>query len=197
MRLLCAVTSILLVHLLASGNLAAQEHPPSGGSTPEGGASQVAATEAQPSRTARAAMKNGSGATIGDAQLRQTPNGILLKVDLRGIEPGIHAVHIHETGRCEPPGFQSAGGHFAARGREHGFLDRSGPHAGDLPNAHVLADRNVSFEYFVPDLTLEGGTAGLLDGDGAALVVHADADDYHTDPAGAAGDRIACGVIMR
>lgn len=148
--------------------------------------------------TARAAFKDAAGATVGDATLRQTANGVLLKVDLRGVKPGIHAFHIHETGQCTAPSFESAGGHFASQKRQHGFLDAGGPHAGDLPNVHVLESGDVSFEYFVEDVTLSGGNgASLLDTDGSALVMHAGSDDYHTDPAGAAGARLACGVIMQ
>ena len=147
---------------------------------------------------ARAAMRDSSGRTVGEAVLTQTPNGVLLKVDLRGVEAGVHAIHIHQTGRCDPPTFESANGHFAPDTNEHGFLDERGPHAGDLPNIHVPESGSVSFEYLVDRVTLHGGRPGsLLDADGAALVMHAEPDDYQTDPAGAAGDRLVCGVIMR
>jgi Cu-Zn family superoxide dismutase len=157
---------------------------------------ELAAGNQEETMTARAAIEDASGATVGDAILRQTPNGVLLKVDLRGVMPGIHAFHIHDTGRCEPPTFQSAGGHFAPDGREHGFFDKAGPHAGDLPNAHVLANGDLSFEYIVPRVTLTPGPS-LFDDNGSALVFHSEPDDYRTDPAGDAGDRIACGEIMR
>jgi Cu-Zn family superoxide dismutase len=135
---------------------------------------------------------------VGDALLRQTPNGVLLTVHLRDLPPGIHGFHIHETGRCEPPTFESSSGHFDAAGRKHGIFDAAGPHAGDLPNVHVPEGGKVSLEYFVGGVSLDAGrTSSLLGGDGAALVMHRGADDYRTDPAGGAGDRIACGVIMR
>jgi Cu-Zn family superoxide dismutase len=92
--------------------------------------------------------------------------------------------------------FESAGGHEAPQGKQHGFLDEAGPHAGDLPNIHVLESGNISFEYYVDRLTLAQGTpASLLDQDGSALAMHAGADDYHTNPAGNAGERLVCGVI--
>lgn len=148
--------------------------------------------------TARGSMKNTSGATVGDATLQETPHGVLLKVDLRGVQPGVHAFHIHETGRCEPPAFESAGGHFAPGGRQHGILNPDGPHAGDLPNVHVLTGGDVSFEYFVSHVTLRTGQRdSLLDADGSALVMHEGADDYRTDPAGDAGSRLVCGVIIQ
>ena len=147
--------------------------------------------------TARAALVDGSGKTIGDAVLKETPNGVLLQVDLASAEAGAHAFHIHETGRCDRPTFESAGGHFAPGGAEHGLFDPKGPHAGDLPNVHVPADGRLSFEYLVPRVTLGPGDRSLLDSDGSALVMHRDRDDYTSDPAGNAGDRIVCGVIMR
>ena len=147
--------------------------------------------------TARAALIDASGKTIGEALLRETPNGVLLQVDLASADAGAHAFHIHETGRCERPTFESAGGHFAPGTAEHGLLDANGPHAGDLPNVHVPADGRLSFEYLVPRVTLRPGDRSLLDADGSALVMHRDRDDYTSDPAGDAGDRIMCGVIMR
>jgi len=129
--------------------------------------------------------------------LRETPNGVLLKVDLRHIEAGVHALHVHAVGKCERPDFTSAGGHWAPEGRQHGILDPKGPHAGDLPNVHVFAAGKASVELFLKEVRLGAGTHPLLDADGAALVLHAGEDDYHTNPAGDAGDRIACGVIAR
>jgi Cu-Zn family superoxide dismutase len=146
---------------------------------------------------ARAALKNSSGGTVGSARLRETPNGLWLRVDLRGLPAGTHALHIHETGRCEPPTFESAGGHFAPGQSQHGFLDAGGPHAGDLPNIHMPGEGQLSIELFVHQVVLTLGGQSLLDADGAALVVHAGEDDYSSEPAGAAGDRIACGVIMQ
>jgi Cu-Zn family superoxide dismutase len=142
-------------------------------------------------------LVNASGRTVGDAYMEESPNGVLIKVDLREAEPGIHGFHIHEKGRCEAPTFESAGDHFAPGGNEHGFLSADGPHAGDLPNAHVLVSGATSFEHFLEGVTLRPGERSLLDADGSALVMHGDADDYRTDPGGKSGDRIACGVIMR
>ena len=148
-------------------------------------------------RTAMAALIDSQGRSVGEARLQQTPNGILLKIDLREVTPGIHAVHLHQVGRCEGPTFESAGGHVAAEGRQHGFLNNGGPHAGDLPNLEVPSTRQLSVEYLVKDVTLGSGAGSLLDGDGAAVVIHASRDDYASDPAGNSGDRIACGPIRR
>jgi Cu-Zn family superoxide dismutase len=153
--------------------------------------------ESASSETASAAIVNARGATVGEAFLRETPNGVLLDVDLRNVEPGVHAFHVHEAGKCEAPDFKSAGGHWAPAGRKHGILNEQGPHAGDLPNVHVLGDGKLSFELFLKDARIAAGPHPMLDRDGAALVLHKGNDDYRTDPAGEAGDRIACGVIVR
>ena len=129
---------------------------------------------------------------IGEVEVRQTPNGVLVHAELRELPPGTHAFHLHETGKCEPP-FKSAGSHFAPDETRHGFHAAEGPHAGDLPNVFVPDSGEVRFEAFAAKAKLDE----LLDDDGAAVVVHAEADDYRTDPAGAAGDRIACAVLKR
>jgi Cu-Zn family superoxide dismutase len=147
--------------------------------------------------TAHASLRSATGQAVGSVLLRDTPNGILLKVDLTAAEPGAHGFHIHETGRCEAPAFQSAGGHYAGGGSEHGLIDTPRPHAGDLPNVHVPQDGRLSFEVLAPGVTLREGARSLFDSDGSALVLHRNPDDYASEPAGNAGDRIACGVIER
>jgi Cu-Zn family superoxide dismutase len=145
---------------------------------------------------ARASIKNAKGQAVGTARLTSTPNGVLLEADLNGLPAGEHALHVHETGRCEPPQYTSAGDHFSPQRKRHGFLDPEGPHAGDLPNIHVQAAA-LTIEYLIDGVTLQGGANALLDRDGAAIVVHAEPDDYRTDPAGNGGNRIACGVIEK
>jgi Cu-Zn family superoxide dismutase len=147
--------------------------------------------------SAHATLKTAAGVAIGLASLRQTPHGVLLNVDLHGAPAGIHAFHIHDVGSCEVPTFKSAGGHFAPAGHQHGFFNEAGPHAGDLPNVHIPTSGDLSFENLVDHATLAGGSQSLLDQNGSALVMHRDADDYRTNPAGNAGDRVACGVITR
>lgn len=145
---------------------------------------------------ASATLIDSSGRAVGQARLRQTEHGVLLQLDLTNATPGIHALHIHETGRCDRPTFESAGGHFAPGGRAHGFFDPKGPHAGDLPNIHVPASLTLSLEFFVNDVTLAPGPRSLLDADASAIVMHAGGDDYVSEPAGAAGERLACGQIV-
>lgn len=144
--------------------------------------------------TVSAVLKDASGNEVGKATLVATPSGVLIRLDLTGVPPGEHAFHIHTVGKCEPPDFKSAGAHFNPDETKHGFMNGDGPHAGDMPNLHVPDSGKLQVEVLDSMVSLSEDPA-LLDADGAALVIHAGADDYKTDPAGNAGDRIACGVI--
>jgi superoxide dismutase, Cu-Zn family len=137
-------------------------------------------------------LKDQKGKAVGTVLLVDTPHGLLLM----GLPPGTHAIHFHETGKCEPP-FKSSGGHFNPSKKNHGMLDPAGLHAGDLPNLVIPKNGKLEFELFAEDLTLADGPNTVLDADGTALVIHAKADDYKSQPAGDAGDRIACGVIAK
>jgi Cu-Zn family superoxide dismutase len=151
----------------------------------------------QSAQMAYATFINQHGHQLGTATLTQTPHGVLITADLSGVPPGEHGFHIHETGRCDPPSFESAGAHYALRGQQHGYLGAGGAHAGDLPNQFVGQDGRLRTHVFTPSVTLRAGQATLFDADGSALVVHAKADDYRSQPAGEAGGRLACAVIQR
>jgi len=138
---------------------------------------------------------DGTGKKVGNVRVLQTPHGLLLRGALTGIPPGEHAIHVHETGKCEGPSFKTAGAHFNPTKREHGALLPDGPHAGDLPNIFAAADGSLKFEILAPDLTLAPGPSSVFDADGSAIVLHAKADDYRTQPTGDSGDRVACGVL--
>lgn len=148
--------------------------------------------------SASAAMKNPAGEQIGTIELRQTATGVALSGEVTGIPAGEHAFHIHETGTCEgADGFKSAGDHFAM-GRKHGFAVDGGPHPGDMRNVTVGADEVFKVDTTNERVSLEeGAEASVFDTDGSAIVIHAGADDYESQPSGDAGGRIACGVIEK
>jgi len=144
--------------------------------------------------TANAALKDKTGKSVGTVELSQTPASVLLKLSLKGMPAGEHAFHIHAVGKCEPP-FESAGPHFNPGGKHHGILSGEG-HAGDMPNLHVPASGQLEVEVINAAITLaKGKPNSVFDADGSAVVIHAGKDDYKSDPAGNAGDRLACGVI--
>ncbi len=147
--------------------------------------------------TATASLVGPDGTEHGTATFTDTPAGVLIRAELTGLPPGEHGFHLHETGECEPD-FGAAGGHYNPTNAEHGFNVTGGPHAGDMPNIHVPDSGDLTIEVLNTYVTLEeGATATLFDDDGTALMIHAGADDYESQPAGDAGDRIACGVIER
>ncbi|MEW5849320.1 MAG: superoxide dismutase family protein [Myxococcota bacterium] len=144
----------------------------------------------------RVELKDAKGAPVGTVTLTETPSGVLIKGDLQNVPPGVHAIHIHDVGKCEPP-FESAGGHFNPTHKSHGYELKAGHHAGDLPNITVPETGKLQFEHLASDITISKGESSLLDKDGAAIVIHASADDYETQPSGASGNRIACGEITK
>ncbi len=154
----------------------------------------LSAVSAQ-AQIAKATMKDATGKEIGQVALVQTTQGVLLKLSLKGAPPGEHAFHVHAVGKCEAP-FTSAGGHFNPGGKKHGMEAAEGAHAGDMPNLHIPASGELVVEVANTMISLvKGQPNSVFDADGSALVIHAGADDYQTDPTGNAGDRAACGVI--
>ena len=140
-----------------------------------------------------ATMRDSAGRELGSVTLTETAQGIAIAGTLRGLPPGEHGFHLHTTGQCTPT-FEAAGGHWNPTGTQHGSANPRGPHLGDMPNVTVGADSSVTIQTTTPGGTLRG-TNALLDADGAAVMVHATADDNRTDPSGAAGGRIACGAV--
>lgn len=141
--------------------------------------------------TATAPLAMADGKAAGSATATQTADGLAVTVSVTGIPAGQHGVHVHMTGKCEAPKFQSAGSHWNPGSTQHGLENPQGAHAGDMPNLTVADDGTGTVNF-----TLKSGTmAQLLDADGSAFVVHAAADDQKTDPSGNSGDRIACGVF--
>jgi Cu-Zn family superoxide dismutase len=143
------------------------------------------------------------GKPVGEAALIQEEGEVGVRIFMKGwgLPPGVHGFHIHEAPFCDPPTFESAGGHFNPYGNKHGLKDADGPHAGDLPNLTVLEDGKVEVTIRAPQVTLGRGKNSLLrsvlEPGGTSLVLHARADDEGTDLRGSPGDRIACGTIRK
>lgn len=135
------------------------------------------------------------GRPAGTATLLNDPRGLRITVSATGLTPGPHGFHLHTIGKCEAPGFTSAGGHLNPDNRKHGSLAAGGAHLGDLPNLQIGPDGSGTATEVVPGG--RGALSAIFDGDGAAVIVHASPDDYRTDPAGNAGDRMVCGVLSR
>jgi Cu-Zn family superoxide dismutase len=143
-------------------------------------------------------MKDAQGKSLGTATLTQGSNGVNIALDLKGLPPGEHALHVHMTAKCEAPAFTSAGGHFNPATKKHGMKNPDGPHAGDMNNFTVGADGSVKATVTAPGVTLrEGQPNSVFTNGGTALMIHAKGDDMMTDPTGNAGDRIACGTIAK
>ena len=142
-----------------------------------------------------ATLLNPQGEEIGKVIVVEAADGLLLRLQAHGLKPGGHAFHLHQRGKCETPSFESAGGHYHPGKGAHGLLDQEDPHAGDLVNIYVPEDGKVVQEIHAARLSLRG-EANILDADGSAFVIHEKADDYLSQPSGASGGRIACGVVQ-
>jgi Cu-Zn family superoxide dismutase len=142
---------------------------------------------------AQAKILNVHGDHIGSTRLEETDAGVRLHLTASYLEPGIHGFHIHEGGFCAPPKFETAEGHFNPDGKAHGFEADGGPHAGDIRNLEIDDQGNVELDRTISGLYLHAGERSIM---GKTIVIHADPDDYHTQPSGNSGDGIACGVIQ-
>ena len=176
--------STLFVSLIAGSALADTKQP-------------AAAKKPAPAKPITVKLSDSAGKSIGTAKLAPDPGGVKITLAVKGLPPGEHAIHVHETAKCDKPDFKSAGGHFNPEHKKHGTESPEGPHAGDMPNFTVDAKGGSTASVIAPGVTMDDGPHSVFTGGGTALVIHEKADDMKTDPAGAAGNRIACGLIKK
>jgi superoxide dismutase, Cu-Zn family len=148
--------------------------------------------------TARATVRNAAGRTLGVLLLEPSATAVHVTGTLTGLPAGMHGIHLHAVGKCDPPDFATAGAHFNPAGKHHGLENPEGPHAGDLPNITVNPNGEAVVDLTTPRVSLMATPPnGIFDNDGTAVVIHASPDDQRTDPSGNSGARIACGVVER
>ena len=150
---------------------------------------------------AAATFKTQASGEAGTADLSEGPEGVVIRVNVEGLEPGWHAIHFHDVGDCSDDAYKNSGSHVQHEEKEpHGLLNPEGPDDGDLANIYAAEDGTVNAELFSERVTLTGADddrANLIDEDGSALVIHEGPDDHMSQPIGGAGARVACAVIEK
>lgn len=169
----------------------------SGGLGAVGLAIVMATSHAAAQAPVKVELKDAQGQPVGTASLSSAMGGVNIQLDVKNLKPGVHAIHVHATPKCEGPAFTSAGAHLNPAAKKHGLQNPEGPHAGDMENFTVGADGTARATVMAKGVTLGTESTSVFANGGTALVIHAAADDQKTDPSGNSGDRIVCGVVTK
>jgi Cu-Zn family superoxide dismutase len=150
--------------------------------------------ETMEATTATATLMNADGTEVGTATFTQENGQVTAAFHLTGTSatPGMHGIHVHETGECTPPDFTSAGGHFNPTGVDHACPPTAPRHAGDFGNVEIAEDGSGHLEVTTDLVSVDDGPNSVV---GKAVILHAGQDDCSSQPTGDAGGRLACGVI--
>jgi Cu-Zn family superoxide dismutase len=149
----------------------------------------------EPQRATAALKPTKDSKAFGEATFEQVGNKVRVVAFVQGLSPDReHGFHIHEVGDCSSPDGMSTKGHFNPYGKPHGHYQSGERHAGDLPAFKAGKDGRAKVDIELDTITVAPGPASIV---GRGLIVHADPDDYKTQPGGDTGARIACAVIQR
>lgn len=190
------VTAAAVIALVACTGADTDDAEMNDAAATDSGTAPAAQVSASSGDSITVSFTDTTGADAGTARLVGQPGGVEISVRVTGLTPGEHGFHVHETGQCDAPSFESAGSHYSPEPREHGLENPAGPHAGDLPNLVADAQGVADTVFTVDRLTFQSDSAApLIKAGGLALMVHADPDDQRTDPSGNSGNRVACAVL--
>lgn len=147
----------------------------------------------------RVKLTNSAGQPAGTVTFKEVKKGIKMTIRLENIPFGEHGVHIHQNAVCDAPDFHAAGADFNPSGKHHGFQNPEGHHDGDLPgNVSVGENHRGEASFILTDICMDPNLPNsIFANGGTSVVVHEHADDEKSDPAGNAGNRIACGVVKQ
>jgi Cu-Zn family superoxide dismutase len=144
----------------------------------------------------QARLETANGLPAGTAVVAAAGERVTITIAAAGLPEGPHGLHLHTVGKCEAPGFTSAGAHLNPGAHQHGSANPQGSHLGDLPNLSIDSSGAGTLTAEL-NVTRAEAESALFDADGTAIVIHAAPDDYRTDPTGNSGARVACGVLSR
>src|SRR5215471_8845405 len=157
----------------------------------------IACYAAAPAQDVTVQLKTAQGQDAGTAIIKSASHGVVVQLKAKNLPPGEHGIHFHQSAKCDPPDFKTAGPHFNPEGKKHGLNNPEGHHAGDMKNLTVAANGTARTSVVNKDVDMGDDSHSIFSNGGTSLVIHAKPDDMKTDPTGNSGERIACGVITK